>query len=281
MTSATTASDKRAREKKEDQGSKALLRFKQKIISIRTARKIGGILIFIAAWQVLAQSGIPGISNVPAPSEWIAASVNYVVTEEYWLSILNSMLRVALGFIIAVGVGVPLGLLMGIKIAFKDWTFPTFEILRPVPPIAWIPLAVIILPTVESSVIFLIFIGAFFPIVINTMLGVITIPEHVKRAAGSLGAIGRDHFRHVILPGSMPAIITGMAIGMGLTWDMLVAAEMVAGGGGLGYNLWYSYILIQYDRVILLMITVGASGYLFSAIIRKFGSKYMKWRQMF
>lgn len=274
-----TSTDKRAREKKEDERSKTLLRLKEKFVSIRNARRIGGILIFIAAWEVLSQAGVPGIENIPSPSEWITASASYVVTEDYWLAILNSMRRVASGFIIALGVGVPIGLYMGMKVAFKDWTFPTFEIMRPIPPIAWIPLAVIIFPTTESSVIFLIFIGAFFPIVINTMFGVITIPEHVKRASGSLGAIGRNQFRHVILPGAMPAIITGMAIGMGLTWDMLVAAEMVAGGRGLGYDLWYSYILIQYDRVILFMVTVGAAGYLFSSIIRILGSKYMKWRQ--
>jgi NitT/TauT family transport system permease protein len=274
----TTTTDKRERERKEDERSKVLLRLKKKFVSIKNARRIGGILIFLVVWEILS---VTGVLNIPAPSEWIPAAASYVVTEDYILAILNSMLRVASGFIIAIGVGVPLGLFMGIKIAFKDWTFPTFEILRPVPPIAWIPLAVIILPTVESSVVFIIFIGAFFPVVLNTMLGVITIPEHVKRAAGSLGASGKDNFRHVILPGAMPAIVTGMAIGMGLTWDMLVAAEMVAGGRGLGYDLWYSYILIQYDRVILFMVTVGAAGYLFSSIVRLFGSKYMKWRQTF
>lgn len=274
----TTTTDKGERERKEDERSKVLLRLKEKFISIRNARRIGGILIFLVVWEILS---VTGVLNIPAPSEWIPVASSYVVTEDYILAMLNSMLRVASGFIIAIGVGVPLGLFMGMKIAFKDWTFPTFEILRPVPPIAWIPLAVIILPTVESSVVFIIFIGAFFPVVINTMLGVITIPEHVKRAAGSLGASGKDNFRHVILPGAMPAIVTGMAIGMGLTWDMLVAAEMVAGGRGLGYDLWYSYILIQYDRVILFMVSVGAAGYLFSTIVRTFGSKYMRWRQTF
>lgn len=274
----TTTTDKTERERKEDERSKVLLRLKKKFVSIRNARRIGGILIFLVVWEILS---VTEVLNIPAPSEWIPVAARYVVTEDYVLAMLNSMLRVASGFIIAIGVGVPLGLFMGMKIAFKDWTFPTFEILRPVPPIAWIPLAVIILPTVESSVVFIIFIGAFFPVVINTMLGVITIPEHVKRAAGSLGASGKDNFRHVILPGAMPAIVTGMAIGMGLTWDMLVAAEMVAGGRGLGYDLWYSYILIQYDRVILFMVSVGAAGYLFSTIVRTFGSKYMKWRQTF
>jgi NitT/TauT family transport system permease protein len=274
---ATTTTDKTEREKRKDERAKAYLRLKEKIVSIRNVRRIGGIAIFLAVWEVLSQTGV---INVPSPSEVIVASASYVITERYIMAVLNSMARVASGFIIAVGVGVPLGLFMGMKIAFKDWTFPTFEILRPVPPIAWIPLAVIILPTVESSVIFLIFIGAFFPVVINTMLGVITIPEHVKRAAGSLGASGRDNFRQVVLPGAMPAIITGMTIGMGLTWDMLVAAEMVAGGAGLGYDLWYSYILIQYERVILFMITVGAAGYLFSSIVRRFGARYMRWRQI-
>ncbi len=261
--------------------SKSLLRLKKQVLSIRTARRLGGVAIFVILWQVAADLGVPGVVNAPKPSEWIPASAQYVGQEDYTFSILNSMRRVATGFLIAAGTGVPLGLFMGIRIAFKNWTFPTFEILRPVPPIAWIPLAIIIFPTVEMSVIFLIFIGAFFPITINTMLGVITIPEYVKRATNSLGASGRDLFRHVILPGSMPSIITGLAIGMGITWDMVVAAEMVAGGHGLGYNLWYSYILLQYDRVILFMVSIGAAGFLFSSLIRRFGSKYLRWRSVF
>jgi len=261
--------------------SKQIEKFRKELFSIRTARRLGGIIIFVMIWQFAAMAGVPGIKNVSKPSDVFQELLVYGGSEDYYLSIIGSMRRVATGFIIATGIGVPLGLFMGLKIGFKNWTFPTFEILRPVPPIAWIPLAVILLPTVEMSVIFLIFIGAFFPIVINSMLGVLTIPEHVKRAAASLGAGGTDLFRHVILPGAMPAIITGLAIGMGLTWDMVVAAEMVAGGHGLGYNLWYSYILLQYDRVILYMVSVGAAGYLFSAVIRRLGSKYMRWRQAF
>ena len=260
--------------------SKSFEKFRKNLISARTARRIGGVAIFVIAWQLAADAGIPGIENVPKPSAWIAESIDYVQTEDYYLSVLGSMRRVASGYVIAAGAGIPLGLFMGLKIAFKNWTFPTFEILRPVPPIAWIPLAVIMFPTVESSVLFLIFIGAFFPIVINTMLGVLTIPTYVAHAASSLGARGKDHFRHVILPGVTPAMITGLAIGMGLTWDMVVAAEMVAGGHGLGYNLWYYYILLQYDRVILFMVSVGAAGYLYSAVVRKMGGKYVKWRQM-
>ena len=261
--------------------SKKMERFRKSLFSVQTAKRLSGIAIFVIVWELAVRAGLPGIENISPPSAVIVEFSKFFYQEEYYLSVFGSMRRVATGYLIAAGVGVPIGLLMGMKIAFKNWTFPTFEVLRPVPPIAWIPLAVIMFPTVESSVIFLIFIGAFFPIVINSMLGVITLPEHVKRAALSLGASGKDLFRSVILPGSMPSIVTGMTIGMGLTWDMVVAAEMVAGGHGLGYNLWYSYILLQYDRVILYMVSVGAAGYLFSAIIRRAGHKYLKWRLTF
>jgi NitT/TauT family transport system permease protein len=136
-------------------------------------------------------------------------------------------------------------------------------------------------PKTEHSIVFLVFLGAFYPIVLNTLMGVENIPSYYINGALSLGSSPKDILWHVILPGAMPSIFTGMTVGMGLTWVMVVAAEMVAGGYGLGYMTWESYILITYPRIILGMFAIGASGYLFSTIVRIIGSQVMPWRKLF
>jgi NitT/TauT family transport system permease protein len=109
------------------------------------------------------------------------------------------------------------------------------------------------------------------------MLGVTSIPQHYKRSSLSLGVNERQMLRHVVLPAAMPSILTGMTLGMGITWNQLVAAEMLAGGSGIGYQLWYFYINQNFPNVIMYMIIIGAIGYLFSMTIRFVGSRYLKW----
>jgi NitT/TauT family transport system permease protein len=176
---------------------------------------------------------------------------------------------------------VPLGLAMGWNKKIRWLAFPLFEILRPIPVIAWIPIAVIMFQTTEFSIWWLIFLGAFFPIGLNTMHGTSSVPLEQVRAAQSLGASKKDLLFKVILPSASPAIYTGMTISMGLTWVILVAAEMVAGGFGIGYMTWEAYILVTYPRIVLGMLTIGACGWLFSAMIRKIADVAMPWRKIF
>ena len=252
-------------------------RIKRTIFSLSTSEKIGSLAILIIVWQVVASFKIGGLEDFPTPMNVLSAFVAYAQTGNSVADITTSMARIAVGFVLGVITGVPLGLFLGWKRALKDWVFPTFEILRPIPPLAWIPLAVIIFATVEQSIYFIIWTGAFFPIVLNTMLGVTTIPQHFKRSSLSLGVNERQMLRHVVIPAAMPSILTGMTLGMGITWNQLVAAEMLAGGSGIGYQLWYFYINENFSNVIMFMIIIGAIGYLFSITIRLIGSRYLKW----
>ena len=113
----------------------------------------------------------------------------------------------------------------------KRIAFPVFETLRPIPPLAWVPLAILFWPTAELSITFVIFLGAFFPIVLNTVGGAEQIDRRYLLAARSLGAGRLTVFRRVILPASLPSIVTGAAVGMGITWEVVVAAELISGGG--------------------------------------------------
>lgn len=260
---------------------KILRRALRGVFNHSNLRKILSLIAILLLWHIWTTYRIPPLSRVPTPNSVFLEAVKYVPKPIFLMNVLFSMGRVFIGFTAACALGIPLGLFMGWKKSIKGFAFPTFETLRPIPIISWIPLSVIMFPKTEYSIVFLVFLGAFFPIVINTLLGVEGVPRYYINGALSLGASPQNLLRHVILPGALPSIFTGMTVGMGLTWVMVVAAEMVAGGYGLGYMTWESYILITYPRIILGMFAIGASGYLFSTIVRMMASYVMPWRKLF
>jgi NitT/TauT family transport system permease protein len=197
---------------------------------------------------------------------------------EYYQHIGLSVWRVFQAFALATCLGVPIGLFMGWKKVFRDYTFPLLEVLRPIPMLAWVPLSILMWPGREASIIFLTFLGSFFATVLNTLLGVESIDESYFRAASCLGASEKQIFTKVIVPGALPFIFTGLQISMGYAWFSLVAGEMLAGDYGLGYLIWNSYILVQYPVIIIGMITLGVLGSLSSLIIRIVGDRLMQWK---
>lgn len=250
----------------------------------RRLLRLGSVAGLIGVWFVVAAVG-PEI--LPGPPSVAAALLEAVVRPNYWRSVLVSTLRVYGAFLVAVAVGVPLGLLIGWNVVFGDFVFPALEMLRPIPPIAWIPLTILAIPTLElfvlgeafavkSSIVFITFLGAFFPILLNTIEGVRGIDEEYRRAAETLGAGVGQRFRHVIYPGALPKIHTGMVVGMGLAWVNLIAAEMIA-GGGLGFLTWSAYTGGSYPVIVVGMITIGALGYASSVAIRRIGEYQLPW----
>lgn len=203
-----------------------------------------------------------------------------IYTPDYYMHIFWSIWRVLQAFFWATVLGVPLGLFMGWKRTFRDYTFPILEIVRPIPVLAWVPIAILIFAGIasrEAPVIFLAFLATFFATVLNTMLGVESIDEVYFRAARCLGSKPRHIFWRVVLPGALPFIFTGLQIGVGVGWFSLVAAEMISGEYGLGFLIWDSYVLSQFPVIIIAMLTLGVVGYAFSAIIRIIGGLLMRW----
>ena len=178
----------------------------------------------------------------------------------------------------ATGLGVPLGLFLGWSKVFREYVFPVFETLRPIPILAWVPLAILMFTGTETPVIFLTFLASFFATALNTMLGVESIDESYSRAARCLGASKWQVFSEVIVPGAMPFIFTGLQISVGVAWFSLVAGEMVSGEFGLGYVINTSYTMVRYPTIVIGMITLGAVGYVTSALVRLVGDYMMQWR---
>lgn len=231
-------------------------------------------------WEFAKPLGIPGVGNLPPPSAVLFATRDLLVAEQYWNGWLYSFQRIGIGFAIAQVIGVPLGLVMAISRFSFGAMFPVIEILRPIPPVAWIPISIVFWPTREQSVIFIVFLGAFWIVLLNTLGGASNIDRIYKRAALSLGSSSSDLFWKIILPATIPSIVTGMAVGMGISWEMVVASEMIAGDTGLGYLLWQSFEIGAIAHVIVCMFSIGFAGYFSSALIRALGGMATPWRDL-
>ena len=247
-----------------------------------------GVVGFVALWYLLTELfALPRFNKLPGPvevwREFTSRNPTYgtsLFTPDYYKHILWSVWRVAQAFFWATALGVPLGLFMGWKKAFRDYTFPILELLRPIPVLAWVPVAILIFSGFtgrEAPIIFLAFLAAFFATTLNTLLGVESIDESYFRAARCLGSKPRHIFFRIVLPGALPFIFTGLQIGVGVAWFSLVAAEMVSGEYGLGFLIWDSYVLSQFPVIVIAMVTLGVIGYLFSALIRAVGRQLMRW----
>ena len=161
--------------------------------------------------------------------------------------------------------------------AVREIVFPVCEVLRPIPGIAWVPMAIMLWPTNEESIVFITFLGSFFPILLNTLHGMTMVDPVLIRAAQCLGAREASIFREVYFPASLPHIFTGLTVGMGVAWVSLIAAEMISGQFGIGYFTWEAYSLVQYADIALGMICIGVLGLGSSALIRGLGRLAMPW----
>lgn len=236
------------------------------------------LLAIVAAWWatvVYTESVI-----FPTPGQVVTGTLELIEDGTLWEHIGASLFRVGAGFGIAVLVAVPLGLWMGrVDGAFRTLN-PIIQILRPISPIAWIPIAILWFGVGNVSPIFLIFISAVYPMIVQTAAGVHTIEKRYLRAAENFGVSRSVLFRQVIIPAVLPEIIIGMRIGLGVAWLVVVAAEMIALRSGLGYLIMDSRNAgNRYDLVIAGMIVIGLIGLILDGAMRLLESlKQVRWR---
>jgi len=237
------------------------------------------VLLAIVAvwWYVVVQT-----ESVifPTPGQVVTGTLELVEDGTLWEHIAASLGRVGAGFFVAVLLAVPLGLWMGrVEGAFRTLN-PVFQILRPISPIAWIPIAILWFGVGNLSPIFLIFLSSVFPMIVQTAAGVHTIEKRYLRAAENFGVSRRKLFRQVIIPAVLPEIIIGMRIGLGVAWLVVVAAEMIALRSGLGYLIMDSRNAgNRYDLVVAGMIIIGLIGLGLDGLMRLLeGLKQVRWR---
>ncbi len=238
------------------------------------------VVSFFVLWHLLVITGISGFAELPTPMETLGAFLaEYLTDSGYWHSWLISFQRVVIGFLIAQILGIPLGLVFGASEKFRDLFFPVFELLRPIPPLAWVPISILFWPTNESSIVFITFIGAFFVIVINVYDGVGRIQNEHIWLARSLGASKMDVFRRIMLPSVIPSIAVGMTLGIAITWNVVIAAEMIASDSGLGRMTWEGYVSSTPEVVLIGMISIGLAGYLSTITVDWIEKKMMPWKE--
>jgi len=248
----------------------------------RLAIRLVSLAAFVALWELASDSKarfIVNFAHVPAPSAVAEAAVRFFESPKAVRHISSSVKRVAAGFGIAMALAIPLGLLIGQARWAEETLFTPLEILRPIPGVAWIPLAILMFATSEQSMIFICFIGAFFPVLISTIHGVETLDRRLIYAAQSLGAKNWNILLEVVLPGALPAIVTGLTIGTGSCWLLVVTAEMIAGQFGIGYYTWESYSLQKYPDIVLGMLVIGVLGMVSSAAVRFVGERLVPWHR--
>ncbi len=234
-------------------------------------------MLVLLAWEITSRRGWVSPQLLPSLESVGGALASLFSSGELVKHLGVSLLRVTLGFSLATLAGVSLGMAMGWFRRWRGFFDPLVEILRPIPPMAWIPLAILWMGIGEASKVYIIFYGAFFPIVINTTLGVKSIDENLLKMARSMNLRGWLLFKEVIFPGSLPAVMTGLRIGLGVGWMCLVAAELIAAESGVGYLIEESKELLRTDRVVLGMLLIGALGILSDWGIRSLEKYVRRW----
>lgn len=231
------------------------------------------LTILLIVWQILCNDPT---SNLPSPIKTFNDTYTLIVDPFFdnggtnkglFWQILASLERVAIGYSLAVVVGIAVGIVIGSNALLYDAFDPIFQVLRTVPPLAWLPIALAALRQANPSAIFVIFITAIWPIIINTTVGVQQIPQDYKNVAKVLNLSKRKYFFNILFPAAVPYIFTGLRIGIGLAWLAIIAAEMLVGGVGIGFFIWDSYNSSRMSQIILALIYVGVVGLLLDRLI--------------
>jgi len=247
----------------------------------RFALQAASLLACLLFWQLAATRqlnlGFVAFTYVPAPSAVADAAWQLFNSSKLLPHLGSSLSRVFTGYFSAALVGIALGLVIGRSRQVESLLLPPLEVLRPIPAVAWIPLAILMFPSSELSMIFITFTGSLFPILLNTIHGVEAVDKRLIASARSLGAKPFAILREVILPGAAPGIITGLTIGMGTSWFCLVTAEMISGQWGIGYYTWESYVIQNYADIVVGMLIIGFLGMGSSLLVKTFGGLLIPW----
>lgn len=236
------------------------------------------LVALVAVWWFTVVAS--GTIIFPTPWDVVLGTLELARLGSLWDHIASSLFRVGAGYLLAAAVAIPLGLLMGWFEGVFATLNPLIQILRPISPIAWIPLAILWFGVGNVSPIFLIFLASVFPIIVETAAGVHSIERQYIRAAQNFGVSGSALFRQVVIPASLPHIITGMRISLGVAWLVVVAAEMIALRSGLGYLIIDSRNAgNRYDLVVAGMVIIGLTGLLLDILMRQLEKlKGVRWR---
>lgn len=250
-------------------------------LGARLAERLGRLtvpVVLLLVWQAVSVLVLSESTRalLPPPTDVAAAAWQLAISGELWGHVLDSLRREFVAFLWAC-IAIPLGVAMGWWKGINRQLDPLVEILRPIPPLAWIPLSILWFGVSDTQNQFIIFLGIFFPILLNTITGVKSVEPSLVRAARCFGADEASVLWRVVLRAALPQIVTGVRIGLGVGWMALVAAELVGANSGLGFMINDARSLLRTDIVIVGMIAIGVIGLALDALIRELGRRALPW----
>jgi ABC-type nitrate/sulfonate/bicarbonate transport system permease component len=267
----------------------------RKTSSIRTygrwAARNSVLLVFptllLSAWigayrsEAISQAFLPSpLSVMRALADWVIGGITNTPYSGRWLGdAIASGERVLLGYAIGSGLGIVIGVMLGYFKPFRRGLEPYIHMLRAIPIIGWLPLALVFFGFSMKSAVFLVGLGCFFPVVINTMSGVLGVDLSHQRVGLMVGASRLQQLRFIIIPSAMPSIMTGLRVAMGFAWILVIVAEWLAVREGLGFTLLDAYSFVRYDFVIAAMISIGFVGFISDRVVARLLAPLTRWHQ--
>lgn len=242
--------------------------------------RVASVLAAVGLWQLLTVNDVRAglrFDALPTVTEIIAEFGEQLGTQEYFLDIGQSLIRIVTGFGLAAVVGVLAGIGLGRSGLLSDIFGPLTELIRPIPAIALVPVAILLFPSDESGIVFITFTASVFPVLVSTRHAVRALPTIWEDAVRTLGASRRDVLGRVVFPGILPGVFSGLSVGMGVAWICLISAEMISGRLGLGYRTWQAYTIVDYPGVFVGMITIGVLGFATSGLVELAGRRVTRW----
>ncbi|MDF0528607.1 ABC transporter permease [Tsukamurella sp. 8F] len=245
------------------------------------AVRIGVVAVAALVWQLLTTNhvALPWIrfDTLPSVSQIFAEFGHALGTRMYYLDLLQSLIRIGIGFALAAALGIPAGVALGRSSWAQRSIGTLFELARPVPAITLVPIMILMLPSAEAGMVAITAIAAFFPIVVSVRHSVRALPTVWEESVRTLGGGRIAVITRVVLPGSLPGVFSGLSVGIGVSWICLVSAEMISGHLGVGYRTWQAYTVIDYPGVFVGMITIGVLGFATSALLELLGRRATRW----
>nr|WP_263996988.1 ABC transporter permease [Mycobacterium yunnanensis] len=242
--------------------------------------RIGSVAAVVALWQLLTVNHVRlwlRFDTLPTVTEIASAFARRVATEDYWLDLGQSLIRILTGFALAAVVGIATGIMLGRSPKAANVFGPLVELARPIPAIAIVPVAILLFPTDEAGIVFITFLAAYFPIMVSTRHAVRALPTLWEDSVRTLGGNRWDVLTRVVLPGILPGVFGGLSVGIGVAWICVISAEMISGRLGVGYRTWQAYTVLAYPEVFVGIITIGVLGFVTSAAVELIGRRATGW----
>ncbi|MFI6661194.1 ABC transporter permease [Streptomyces sp. NPDC050523] len=246
----------------------------------RYALRVAAVAAALGLWQLLTSLDVDlwlRFSQFPTVTDVARTFADRLSGADYWTDLTDSLTRIVTGFLLAALLGVAAGVLVARSRLAEDLLGPLLEVVRPIPAIALVPVAILLFPSNEQGIVFITFTAAFFPVLVSTRHSVRALTPVWEEAVLTMGAGRWRILGSVVLPGALPGIFGGLSVGIGVSWICVISAEMISGQYGVGYRTWQDYTIVNYPGVFVGMVTIGVLGWLTSTSVELSGRRLTRW----